>query len=1128
MIAETVLIIIFFIVLIIGAYIIYRQVALVKKEELIWMDYAKCLFYGIIFSSAVMIVIVMAFIFAINSPDLWEYSTIKPQSTINPIVLFIPMIICLFYITIYPLIDFIYLAISSGSKKGLTIFHKVLGEKIINRFDSKLISILISIGFYLTIFIIPPLLLTLLGIPLILIWSTWLLVYPLMILTYYGSKGYIAGITNAYVHLPDPSRSLFLPFEDTEKTLKEFIDDPFSRIIIGLMLFVFVWQWISAFQTLFLIISGSMAISPYSYSGMVFITLLFGVIGYFTRFWGRKIQYRAIDVYFAAYLMAGVGINVFVNFLIVNISKLTGTLNTWTLTAPISETFLYFAFPAVIEEITLILFTSYYFLVRSSTFNINFFESKIAECGQTFDPIPLFNFIKSDKSDLRNQAEKNLVNMYERIPLKAEIDLNKVKYKHPLIDGLSDPNPNARKISYKILTQLAQNAPNMVYSWITEEISSPNYEKAVNFIRSLLESNISLIKRIPIERLIKLLNDSDWRVKSLILKLFSRLIEDNKEVIELLDIKSLLKEPDHNIQAETLNILSKSSYIISFDLLLKKLNHSNDKVRANAIKNIKNLQEIEKKKDLISKIPIFIEDPSNLIRTAALELLASVDDFKQYTIPMEPILNALNSTDDKLRDAAISALQRYNEENPKAIEVESILKRIDKTNTHILIDILNLIGDFWNKKIRFWNKNPEKILDVLLKFIKFDNNEVREEISNIILKKYPLNQDIIFDRLIHIPDISTFVTKGIISRTLIKIVEKYPEDIIPRLNKFEDFEDDEAKINALSALEGCIENHPELVNIESLMSTLQKTNNENIKNEASKVLIKIAKRNPKAIKPVIPKIMNLFEGQKTSIKITLVKALIEIAEETPEAININLIENLLDEDDAIIRETATKILGYLGSVSEIDRVIFDILFKNALKDEDWIVREAAITSLNRLVPEIENKTFIIEKLVSMLNKEESWVQSSILNLLSEIKEIPTSQISLTKIQKLISKGDHKVKQSIAKFLGNYSIENPDDIFDTALILLDDPSKDVQDKMINSLISIIHENGLKNLLPRLLEHLSDEYSIRVNRSIARILGRTVKYAEKEIKKRVISVLEIRCEMSQDPEICRVLHDLEENI
>jgi len=70
-------------------------------------------------------------------------------------------------------------------------------------------------------------------------------------------------------------------------------------------------------------------------------------------------------------------------------------------------------------------------------------------------------------------------------------------------------------------------------------------------------------------------------------------------------------------------------------------------------------------------------------------------------------------------------------------------------------------------------------------------------------------------------------------------------------------------------------------------------------------------------------------------------------------------------------------------------------------------------------------------------------------------------------------------------------------------------------------------GLTACLSRLLKNLSDESSIELQRSIALILERTAKYENDKIKKRVISLLKIRCEMSQDPIICGTLHKLSES-
>ena len=82
-------------------------------------------------------------------------------------------------------------------------------------------------------------------------------------------------------------------------------------------------------------------------------------------------------------------------------------------------------------------------------------------------------------------------------------------------------------------------------------------------------------------------------------------------------------------------------------------------------------------------------------------------------------------------------------------------------------------------------------------------------------------------------------------------------------------------------------------------------------------------------------------------------------------------------------------------------------------------------------------------------------------------------------------------------------------------------------MINSMVSIVQEKGLAYILSKLLKNLSDEGSITSQQSIAIILGRTARYEDDKIKKRIIALLKIRCEVSQDPIICETLNKLKED-
>ena len=235
--------------------------------------------------------------------------------------------------------------------------------------------------------------------------------------------------------------------------------------------------------------------------------------------------------------MASIGVNVLVNFLIVNPDKLQYTFNLWPLTTQIYPNFYMFAWAAVIEEIVLVIFTSYFILSRNNEFITNIRYSKITQCGQTFDPIPLFNFIKNSDPKIRKHAEETLILMFERIPLKNEINLNEWKFKNSLLDGLSDYDPNYRKICYKILIQLEKDAPEIILPWILEAVRSPNYDKCIPITKSLVKADIEFIEKLPEDLILNFIEDSEWRLRKLGLKILNRLVDKNQDLILNLNIE---------------------------------------------------------------------------------------------------------------------------------------------------------------------------------------------------------------------------------------------------------------------------------------------------------------------------------------------------------------------------------------------------------------------------------------------------------------------------------------------------------------------------------------------------------------------------------------------------------------
>ena len=1107
---EIILLILFIVFFVIGFYIIYKQVALVKKGEFRNKDRFQCVIYGFIFSLAVMVVIGIGFIFAVKT------FTALPE--VNPLILLLPFIFCLIYLSFYPLLDFLFIALSKESDEGLTPFHKFISIKIINRFKKTSLKILTAIAFYVFVFFLPPFLLSIIGVPFIMIWVTWVLFYPLMILTFYGSKGYIAGISNAYYHIPNIQRSIFLNFEDSKRGMKQFKSEPGPYIILGLMIFVFVWAWISMFQTLAFFFTGRIAISTMS-SVFVFVTLLMGILGYFSRFWNRKIKYRGIDIYFAAYLMAAIGINVLINFLIVpeNQDMLTDIFDIWPITNQIMPNYILFAWAAAIEEIVLIIFTSYFLLARNNGFIKNIQYSKITECGQTFDPIPLFNFIKNRNHQIKKHAEETLILMFERLPLKNEVDVTNWKFKNSLLDGVSDKNPNSRRVCIKILLQLERDIPSTVLPWVIEILKSPNYDKSIPIVRTLLKTDINFVEKIPKMLFFNLVEDPDWRMKILGLRLMSRLLTVRNDFISNLDIKNLIKNPDSRIQAEILNILAESSLKIPIKIIIDKIFNNNNEISAAAIKNLKNLSIKEINRKTISQLIPLMKKPSSLVRASIFEIFVKIGSFKKNHIPILPLIDGVTDSNEITRKAAINALERYFEEEPDLLEIDTIIKKIDPTNLLISNSVISLLG-------RLWKYSSEKVLMTLLIFIKFENEQIQENISNILAEKCVEYPNLIIQNLIKIPDESKFVTRGIISKTLIRIGKKDPKTVIQKLLQYLDDVNDVVRLNSMNSISGLVEDHIEFLDMKPVLLVLEKDKNNQVKKKASVVISEVAKKDPKVIEPFISEFFQIFHELELSVKIVLSKSILEIARSSPDIIPIENVLTLLSEEDSFLRETSVKILGYIG-YKLVGRVV-DTLINKALIDSEWIVREAAVSSLGKIINHVEDKNAIIEKLVYLLDDNQNWVRRSAMNILSNINEVNDSHIPFEKLIISIKSDDPKVREASARLIKifNNQIEN---IFDIIVILLEDEVKEVRTSSINSFVEIIQEIGLNRILSKLLQNLSDQGSLETQRSISLILGRTVRYEDKKIKRRVISLLKIRCEMSQDPIICATLQKLKEN-
>ncbi|MHA1732324.1 MAG: HEAT repeat domain-containing protein, partial [Promethearchaeota archaeon] len=562
---DTVMWFIFLGIAVAGYFLCAAQLKIIRKEVWNWGDRLKCGFFGFFFAAGISVIVGMGVIFASGDPEL--NTTGEPQVTLSvymPLVMFI----ILGYLLVYPLVDFLFLA-NSEKAEGLTPFQLFLERKAIDRVK-KPASYLVAVGLYVGLVLLPPFFLQLfLGKNAFIIWLSWGILIPIALIAYYGAMGFISGYYNVWNHLPNMGRSLFEP---PDRMMQDFKDGAVFRILFGIMTFVYVWTWVSLFQTIGIMLGGGPLVNTAGAAASVFMVLLFGIVGYFSRFWGRKVKFRTRDVLFAAYIIAAVGVNVMINFIILNQNPLYATFAGSSVTRPLVSgatepwgsvnpnptlDYTWLVPAAIIEETVLVIVITYHFVHKNDPFLTNTSLSLITTSRQIFDPIPLFNFVRSRDERIQAAAHSAIVEVYSRLPNRKDQDFTKPKFINPLMDGVCDPNPKVFAAAMEGLRELVKSAGKEALPIILEALASPNIDKKYPVATTLLESNDEVVGAIPKKNVLQLLHDKEWRLRQVATKIISRRLDVSPGFVSASQLIELIDDPDFGVQGEILKTLVK-------------------------------------------------------------------------------------------------------------------------------------------------------------------------------------------------------------------------------------------------------------------------------------------------------------------------------------------------------------------------------------------------------------------------------------------------------------------------------------------------------------------------------------------------------------------------------------------
>ncbi|MHA1728194.1 MAG: HEAT repeat domain-containing protein [Promethearchaeota archaeon] len=1118
MIYTIALIIIFILAAIGGAFLISQQIKLVKAEIFSVWDYLKCVIYGFIFASGIIIIFSMMLIFAIEDPAI---GLIQPEENFSWI-LYWPVLYLMVFLLLFPLADFLYIA-HSEENKGLSAFQEFIAEKIIHRVK-KPKSYIVAVVLWLGIFIVPPSIIVVVGgLPFIIIFLSWSMAIPIMIISFFGIRGYISGITSVYYHIPVISRSSFLSFDKSDRAFKEFLDDPGSRIMLGLMIFLYLWTWYSFFQTSSLLFIGAQqGLNNMRYAWSVFIVLIFGITGYFSRFWKRKVMFRWMDVLFAAWLIACVGINVMINFLISNSSKLVQYL-TPDIVKPITtgKNFILFVPAAIIEEVIIVFLITYYILGIKNDFYRKTKYALVEFSSQNFDPIPLFNLLRVSQQDIREHAKEEVIKMYGRIPYKKEVELKDRKYLSPLFDAISDYNKDSHEVGTKIIGDYLKNHPKLIAPVIIEALESYNYDKKLTVAELVLKHLDSIKKFIPFNTVLSLLDDKNYQLRRIGIKILKELTVERKKIGKV-KIKILLNDPDFEVQAETLKLISDTRIEINPEVIFRKIKHPNKKIKAAAALSLANLGDFKDKKsvkNMIESLIKMLKTSDWAIRGAVITALAKIGNFRKNKIPYEPFLEGIADVHKQVRDAAELALKNY---------LLDIRSREAKSIFNFLIDMIhnsedNVKNSIFNVMEESWVINPKLIVPVLIQDLKAKNKEIRKSVSVALTNIGVEEPELVFEELLKIKEERTYLTKGIISHTVISICERNP-DIIGNLSSYLESDNETVRINVASSLDGLAEYYLDKINITAAINALLGESSAGVKKELLKFLSTVSDSHPEAVTENIANILKILNDPDKTVRLTALNMLNGISKTSPKLIPINVIEKLIKDKNSFIRESAIKIIGNIGS-QQIDKAFG--LLKVLLNDKDWSIKNAAMETMNHLGITSGREEIII-KILELLDDKEKWTRMKALEITEKIAKEKPDLVPMKKIMKLIKDKDSDIRSMIGKIIGSLNADTDkfSEVFPLIIELMADTDLKVRESASSALVSISSAVSMKELLPKTLKFFSDETDILLQQSMALALKRIVKYEDKSVKQRVIDLLKIRSEMSQDKVLTKVLHELDE--
>jgi len=521
-----------------------------------------------------------------------------------------------------------------------------------------------------------------------------------------------------------------------------------------------------------------------------------------------------------------------------------------------------------------------------------------------------------------------------------------------------------------------------------------------------------------VDLLVQLLRDENYEVRNEVLKAFEKL---GKPAI--IPLVRLLKDKDWIQRLSAARLLGQLGDSRAVEPLIQTLKDKESDVRSAATIALGRLGDSRAVEPLIQ----LLNDEDEQVRMEALLALVlkhlGKQEFdacviRQFKDPraVESLIEMLNDENPTIRAYAVRALGQF--KDPRV--VESLIEMLNDEDWMIRIVSARALGQL----------NDPQVVELLVQLLKDENQEVRKEITKVLGK---LGKPAVNPLIQLLKDKDWSVRQSVVdlleqlrdSRALEPLIQSLKDKhwavrkeaafvlgklgdskaVVPLLELLEDEVDDvkETAVRSLGqlkdkrAIEPLIEFLLEIFPIEEdpydkIFDTIDKAFIEigedavialinKLENEEKKyaVLWTLDSIVTSMGEEILELLVSEFENGNTDIKQSLIQVIYSIKDNK----TINFLLDTLKDSEKIIREEIIKVLAYLKTSFDVDRLV------NLLEEE-------AKSKKNQNRDDIQNINLILEPLYEQLNEGSPIVKKFALKVFSKLKseEILESLVQL--------------------------------------------------------------------------------------------------------------------------------------